>query len=116
MSWDVWLTDDRGHSDGSWNYTHNCNPMIDAVLGDRAEGTPSTWWGGRSWWRLLDGMSGPEGAELLDVIISGLEADPARFEAMNPDNGWGSYVSLLAVLREMRAAVPEWPTTWRARG
>lgn len=116
MSWDVWLTDDRGHVEGDWNYTHNCNAMISAVLGDKVNETPETWWGDRSWWKILDGMPGPEGAALLDEIITGLEADPARFEAMNPENRWGSYSSLLAVLREMRAAVPEWPSTWGASG
>ena len=126
MSWDIYLTDDRGHSEGEWNYTHNCNGMIEAALGDATEGTPEPFWsvlaggksgmGRRSWWSLLDGCNGPEGAALLDRIISGMEADPERFRAMNPPNGWGDYDSLLRVLRSMRAAVPDWPTTWAAHG
>lgn len=126
MSWDASLTDDRGHLEGDWNFTHNCNGMIEAVLGDVAENTAEPFWsalsggksgmGRRSWWALLNGSSGPEGAALLDRIIRGLEADPGRFRAMNPANGWGDYDSLLRVLREMRAAVPEWPTTWEASG
>ncbi len=69
-----------------------------------------------AWWDLLHGRTGPEGAQLLDRIIKGLAADPERFRAMNPENGWGDYDSLLARLTEMRDAVPEWPTTWSVNG
>jgi hypothetical protein len=123
MSWDIDLYDDRGHCDGSWNYTHNCNRMIEATLGELVEDTAAPFWakgdgnmGRRSWWRLLDGKSGPEGAAMLDHIIRGLTADPARFRAMNPANGWGDYDQLVKVLSDMRDAVPEWPTTWTASG
>ena len=34
MSWNAYLTDDRGHTEGDWNYTHNCSGMIYAVLDD----------------------------------------------------------------------------------
>lgn len=105
MSWDVWLVDDRGHTEGDWNYTHNCNRMANAVLDD-----------GPSWWKRLDGLDGPEGAALLHRIIKGLEADPERFRAMNSDKKWGDYDSFLAVLIEMRDRVPEWPTKWSAHG
>lgn len=125
MSWDATLTDDRGHTEGDWNYTHNCNGMIEATLTDdevTATGQPfwaalgNTTMGRGAWWDLLNGRTGPEGAQLLDRIISGLEADPARFRAMDPPNGWGSYDTLLDVLRDMRARVPEWPTTWTVSG
>lgn len=120
MSWDAWLTDDRGHNEGDWNYTHNCNGMANAVLDENYEQRPTfeEVFGHDhvSWWRRLDGLSGPEGAKLLDRIIRGLEADPARFRAMNPSNGWGDYDSFLKELRSMRDAVPEWPTTWSTSG
>jgi hypothetical protein len=32
VSWDATLIDDRGHVEGDWNYTHNCNRMIAAAL------------------------------------------------------------------------------------
>ena len=67
-------------------------------------------------WSQLDGLPGPEGAALLDVIVKGLELEPARFRAMNPENGWGDYDSFVARLREMRAAVPEWPCKWKVWG
>jgi hypothetical protein len=123
MSWDADLTDADGNTVGEWNHTHNCNGMIEAVLGDAIDDTRVSWWskpgsgmGRGSWWDLLDGRSGPDGADLLGRIIKRLEADPDRFAAMNPENKWGSYDSLLIVLRGMRDAVPEWPTTWRVTG
>lgn len=132
MSWDAYLTDDRGHSEGEWNVTHNLNGMIEKALaaeGVDLDATGTPFWaaicakagttsamGSHAWWDLLDGLPGTEGAALLDRIIRGLEADPAGYRAMNPENGWGSYDSLLEVLRSMRAAVPEWPTTWSASG
>jgi len=116
MSWDARLTDDRGHVDGDWNYTHNCNPMCDAVLGKQVAATATPFWGGHSWWALLDGLDGLSGRALLASMVESLAADPERFEAMNPKNGWGSYVELVGVLREMRDAVPDWPTTWTCSG
>src|SRR5687768_13234721 len=135
MSWDAWLTDDRGHTEGDWNYTHNCNRMIRAALDDAGfvladSTTPcSTYdhdtkeWvhhpdgsGRIPWWKHMHGMSGPEGAAYLDTIVRGLEADPDRFRAMNPENGWGDFDSLVKVLTEMRNAVPEWPTSWSTSG
>ena len=135
MSWDAFLTDDRGHFEGEWNYTHNCNGMVHAVLDDAGvilptSTTPCRWldrdtgeWhdapeghGTVSWWEHLDGMTGPDGAAFLDTIVRGLEADPERFRAMNPENGWGDYESLAKILAEMRNAVPEWPTVWGASG
>jgi hypothetical protein len=102
VSWDA---DFDGRS---WNYTHNVNGMIaaayEAVTGQRTEqcGGPLGPVIGAAWWDRLDGMTGAQGAEYLGQIIKGLEADPPRFRAMNPPNGWGSYDSLLEVLREMR--------------
>lgn len=125
MSWDVSLYADRGHCEGDWNFTHNCNGMIEATLADNEEldGTGQAWFskegsdlGRASWWCLLDDVDGPTGAALLHRIVRGLESDPGRFRGMNPKNGWGDYDSLLVVLRSMRSAVPEWPTTWSASG
>jgi len=111
VSWDIDLIDDRGHVEGEWNYTHNTSRMIyDALetVGYRFDEP--------TWYSHLNGKSGPEGAAYLDVIIRHLEAEPAKYEAMNPENGWGSYDTLVPVLRSMRAAVPEWPCSWEASG
>ena len=109
MSWDV------SNGGRNWSYTHNCNRMIEAVLEDLAvpiiATTKPSWWGkinpstnmgSHCWWDLLDGLDAAAGRELIGVIVKGLEADPDRFRAMNPANGWGDYHSLVETLREMR--------------
>jgi hypothetical protein len=122
MSWDATLYDDRGHVEGDWNYTHNTNAMIaaayEAVTGEATEQAsgplgPAI---GAAWWSRLDGADGAGGHAYLSAIVKGLEADPARFRAMNPENGWGSYDGVLGVLREMRDRLPEWPTRWEVSG
>jgi len=92
----------------SWNYTHNTNRMIGTAFASMTGlDTPPVDHPllgpviGPAWWKRLDGMTGAQGAEYLGLIITGLEADPARFRAMNPANGWGTYDGLLLVLREM---------------
>jgi hypothetical protein len=104
VSWDATLVDDYRHVATHWNYTHNCNRMANDAAGVK------------SWWRELDGMSGPEGGAFLTRVVAGLRADPDRYGAMNPDNGWGDYDRFVAVLDDMRRSVPEWPTTWRVDG
>jgi len=120
MSWDADLIDDRGHNEGSWNFTHNCNGMIAAAMETLGQPRPPEASRilpiGPAWWYSLDGKSGPEGKAFLAGIIGALEADPLHFKAMNPANGWGSYEQLLETLRSMRDAVPAWPTTWSANG
>lgn len=101
---------------GWWNYTHNTSRMIyDALAGAGIELTED-----ESWWRRLCGMCGTEGRDYLAAIVRQLECDAPRYRAMNPPNGWGSYDGphgLLAVLREMRDAVPEdVASEWHASG
>lgn len=102
-----------------WNYTHNCNRMANIALaeaGITVPPHPNHPELKMSWWDFLDGMEGPAGAAILDTIIKGLEADPVRFDAMNPENGWGSRENFVAVLTKMRDSVPEYPTVWRCNG
>ena len=102
MSWDASF-------DGEWwNHTHNTNNMIAAAYelatGESTEQAagPLGHVIGPAWWQRLNGMNGAEGAAYLGQIVKGLEADPERFQAMNPPNGWGDYDGLLEVLVAMR--------------
>lgn len=118
MSWDATLTDDRGHVEGDWNYTHNTNRMVNHALFIFGDMSPFEliFDQADSWWRHLDGMTGPKGAEFLGQAIKAMRADPALYIEMNPANGWGDYTSLLGVLEDMHRSVPEWPTTWSVHG
>ena len=108
MSWDAQLNCKSCQLPvGRWNYTHNTNAMVRSL----------DWYPyDVPWWEHLNGLEGPDGAKWLDLIITGLEADPERFRAMNPANGWGDYDTFLIVLKEMRSAVSEVPTVWEAHG
>ena len=121
MSWDADLTGELdGHPVhlGEWNFTHNCNDMANAALDPnyQQQGVfdevfrPQT----ESWWKRLNGTTGPA---LLEQIITGLLANPAKYRAMNPDNGWGDYDSFLGVLQEMLDASRKYPSAkWEVGG
>lgn len=126
MSWDADLVLSVGESEHTikdWNYTHNTSTMFYAVLDDAGYDLGTATYGAppqehpRPWWMALDGMTAPEGVEFLNLIIVGLLADPDRFRAMNPPNGWGDYDSVLLVLVAMRdwaSAIPQ--ARWKACG
>lgn len=128
MSWDATLHDDRGHLEHTQNYTHNTNAMIaEAILASEDVETPTTSTLsedhplaiaiGPAWMERLHGMSGEEGVKFLQMIITEFEANPAKYRAMNPENGWGDYDSLLIVLKRMRDTTPtDWPTKWSVFG
>ena len=102
---------DRGEA-GWWNYTRNVTPMI-AAAWEQATGKPIE----QNWWAMLNGMDGPAGREHIATVVKALEADPEKFRAMNPPNGWGDYDSLLGVLRQMRDAAEDGVTyAWRTAG
>lgn len=113
MSWDLELRDTtpdvRQVVVHEVNYTHNVNPMIRRAAGAVGVST--------DWWHCLDGIHGAEGAAWLSAVISELEAHPDRYRMMDPPNNWGSYDTLLPVLRGARDAVPaDRPTMWRVSG
>lgn len=111
MSYDVTFCADLGADElvplegGDRNYTSNVSGMWRKALGGVSLGD------------LLD--PDPVAETLVDPLnkaIAEMMESPAIFREMNPPNGWGDYDSLLKVLRDMRDAVPEWPTVWRCHG
>ncbi len=49
---------------------------------------------------------------LIPILREGLaklEADPEKYKALNPTNGWGSYDGLLKFVRKYLAACEESP-------
>lgn len=121
MSWNATLIDDRGHEEHRVNYTHNTNGMIGEALKSAGMDQPETengFWSvvGPQWWKQLDEMPGADSVKYLGTIIDQFEKSPDKYRAMNPDNGWGSYDQLLGILKDMRNAVPEWPTAWSVSG
>lgn len=85
MSLDVYLLEDSERV-YERNITHNVNKIaIEAGCYEPL-------------WR-PDEIGLSTAGELIEPLEKGLEAllaDPARFERLNPSNGWGSYGGLLA--------------------
>lgn len=51
-------------------------------------------------------------AQLIEPLKAGLEkllAEPEKYKAFNPANGWGSYDGLVEFVREYLAACEEYP-------
>lgn len=93
MSYDFSMMIDTGNGDvcveSSENYTYNISPM----LYDTNDG----------WERIMkNNVSGALAGELMTGIISRLEADPEKYRAMNPENGWGDYDSGLKWCKHLR--------------
>lgn len=101
MSWDIWLkTELDGHEVSVWggrNYTHNCNRMI------RDAGLPE-------WPYSVEGWRAGELYERLDEVIANLVANPKKYQAMDPPNGWGSYDTLIPAIREVRDQCQKYPS------
>lgn len=67
-----------------------------------------------------EGIEGKLGIELvpaLEASLANLKADPSKFKAMNPANGWGNYEELVDVVETMIEAAKKYPKakvgTWR---
>lgn len=102
MSYWIYLEIDTG-GDEDWpvyerNCTSNVVPMWREALGG-------------------DGLAAfhhapaSEAAGPLNTGVRRMEADPAKYRAMNPPNGWGNYEDALDVLRELRDACHTHPLT-----
>ena len=81
------------------NITHNLNTMADAA-GIYQE-----------LWR-PDELGITKARQLIDPLRAGLErlkAEPAKFRAFNPRNGWGTYEGLLEFVERYLAACEQYP-------
>lgn len=107
MSYDFWIEADVGGGDplcedlytaeGEYaaNYTSNVSPMWSEALGrDMSD---------------LRGMRCADAKPILDAAVLAMEADPARFRAMNPENGWGDYEGALKILRALADRCAKYP-------
>lgn len=100
MSYDIYLTVDTGGEefallgDLDWNYTSNCGPMWRAAGADLAE---------------FDGKPAGDCLPVLVDAIAEMRDNGAKYEAMNPPNGWGAYESLLPALHELAEASEKHP-------
>ncbi|MDR3080970.1 MAG: hypothetical protein LBV60_08580 [Streptomyces sp.] len=77
------------------NYTSNCHPMWTDALGHSLSD--------------LKNANAGDSLPALQKAVAAMEADPARYRAMNPKNGWGNYEGALDYLRELRNACAAFP-------
>ena len=109
MSWDAELTTKCCgiQYGGDFGYTYNTTSMVAfaaETIGEEFDGFQRT----------LDGMDGSEGRKLLRRLSDELHDNAAKYDEMNPENGWGSREGIVAEMRRMADAVPGSPeTVWR---
>ena len=101
MSYDVWMEADLGGPEPvavellEINYTYNVSKMFSAAIGE----TPSKW----------NGKPASEVREACLKILAAFEADPAKFQAMNPENGWGDFDGARNFIRSISDACQKAP-------
>jgi hypothetical protein len=119
MSLDVYLTTpvlcphcggklaEEGHEVFTRNITHNLNEMAEAA------GIYEVLW-------QPDDLGITRAEQLIEPLKAGLErlrADPVKFQAFNPPNGWGSYAGLVEFVADYLAACEQNPqadvSAWR---
>ena len=98
MSWNAYVScASCGHSLVDANYTYNVSPMFYDVFDDE---------GGL---RSLDGMPAAEALPILELAVERLRADPKKYQAMNPSNGWGNYAGATLFLESLAVGCRENP-------
>ena len=99
MSYDVWLEIDTGGDeaaaiDTGWNYTSNCARMWRKAGADLAE---------------FHGKVAGDVATTLRSAIARMERNPDEYISLNPENGWGSYDTVVPALRRLLHQFEEHP-------
>lgn len=120
MSYDIWLEADLGGKerasldhDDPGNITYNVDPMFALALGEPEAGVHS---GADvvlhlkepALKRFID-KPASEAVEPLRRAVERMEADPAPYQALNPENGWGDYEGALDYLKRFLAACERHP-------
>lgn len=90
-----------GHELGEWNLTYNLSTML------RAAGFPG-------WQEVVgkDAASIPTGRNTVPVfeaVLVELLANPTKYRALNPPNGWGNYEQAVETFRDFIAKVGPYP-------
>jgi hypothetical protein len=103
MSWDASLMIDTGGEYPAGvaelgNYTYNVAPMYFEVFPEEKGFRDS-----------LDGVLASDAIPILEQAITALEADPAHFKAMEPENKWGNYEGAVEYLKTILAGCQEHP-------
>jgi hypothetical protein len=107
MSLDVYLKAVRPVEVYQANITHNLNKMAEAAGLYQALWRPDE----------INLKLAGELIPLLEAGLERLEAEPAKYQKLNPSNGWGSYEGLVRFVREYLTACKENPdaevSVWR---
>lgn len=96
MSYVIWLEADLGGPEPvsvgnlDWNYTSNVSGMW------REAGADLAAFDGRPVWECLP---------LLKLALTNLRSDPAKYRAMDPVDGWGSYDGVMPFLERLHEAM-----------
>lgn len=125
MSASWWLTmpdaKDGSFTLAEFNLSYNLGAML-REAGWPTRGRRDTWWDPASFstdtpdpdavtnWDVLDEdrRAGDLG-EMVAAVVANLEADPERFKALNPPNGWGDYDGCLKTMRDFLDTIERWP-------
>jgi hypothetical protein len=105
MSYDIEIVADCGDPKGPYriatneyfNITYNVRPMFVEAFQDE-DGI-----------RSLHNKKVIDCLESLDRAIRDMEIFAAKYDYMNPKNGWGSYLGTLDFLRKLRATAGDYP-------
>lgn len=83
-----------GHRLGDWNLTYNLTPML------KAAGFPG--WSEVVSERRSDGLlpTGANTVPIFEAVLAELRANPEKYRAMNPPNGWGTYEGAVEVFAD----------------
>lgn len=100
MSYDVSLTIDTGAPEATVVYSRN-----------HTSNTAQMWREAGCDIAAFDGMPAPEFAASLGPAIEKMKAEPDRFRAYEPGNGWGSFETTIEFLTELLIACGTHPKT-----